>query len=109
MQEGRKLIYTHPEALSLNEMYQVAQSYEEGTDEWLDALLIAARQYPDDEKANLNAACACVQVRRLVDARRYLRKAGTSEQTRYVDNVIRALEGKAKWKMEDGKLIMVEP
>lgn len=48
-------------------------------------------------------------VRRLVDARRYLRKAGTSEQTRYVDNVIRALEGKAKWKMEDGKLIMVEP
>ena len=109
VQEGRKLIYTHPEALSLNEMYQVAQSYEEGTDEWLDALLIAARQYPDDEKANLNAACACVQVRRLVDARRYLRKAGTSEQTRYVDNVIRALEGKAKWKMEDGKLIMVEP
>lgn len=109
VQEGRNLIYTHPEALSLKEMYQVAQSYEEGTDEWLDALLIAARCYPDDKKANLNAACACVQVRRLVDARRYLRKAGTSEQTRYVDNVIRALEGKAKWKMEDGKLIMVEP
>ena len=109
VQEGRNLIYTHPEALSLKEMYQVAQSYEEGTDEWLDALLIAARCYPDDEKANLNAACACVMVRRLVDARRYLRKAGTSEQTRYVDNVIRALEGKAKWKMEDGKLIMVEP
>ena len=38
VKDARRLIYTHPEALSVEEMYQVAKSYEEGTDGWLDAL-----------------------------------------------------------------------
>lgn len=103
---ARKLIYTHPEALSLNEMYRVANSYEEGSDDWLDALLIAAKTYPNDQTANLNAACACVKTKRLVDAKRYLAKAGNSEQTQYVANVIRAMEGSVQWKMEDGKVVV---
>ena len=58
VQQSRRLIYTHPEALSLSEMYRVAESWPEGSDDWLDALLIAARQYPESETANLNAAVA---------------------------------------------------
>lgn len=93
VKEARRLIYTHPEALSLSEMYRVAQSWPEGSDDWLDALLIAARQYPEDETANLNAACACVQTRRLTDAKRYLSLAGESEDAKFVRQVIDAMEG----------------
>ena len=108
VQECRKLIYTHPEALSLQEIYKAALSFGEKTDGWSDALRIAAQQYPEDETANLNAACASVMVHRLVDAKKYLKQAGNSERTKYVANVIRAMEGEVKWKMEDGKLVITD-
>ena len=95
--DARKLIYTHPEALSHMEMYRVAQGYETGSDDWRDALLIAAARFPEDPQANYNAACACIQARRLQDARKYLQKAGTGEQAQYLKNVIDAMEGKVKW------------
>ena len=106
--ECRRLIYTHPEALSTNEIYQVAMSYEEGSAGWVDALLIAARQYPDDETANLNAACASVRTHHLKDAKTYLSKAGNSEQAIYLRQIIQAMEGEVKWKMEKDKLIVTE-
>lgn len=106
VEEARRLIYTHPEALSSLEMYQVAQSYEEGTDEWLDALLAAARQFPDDPTARLNAARACVRVKRLNDAKKHLRRAGDSPDAHYVADVIRAMEGQVEWRIEAGKVII---
>lgn len=107
VKDARRLIYTHPEALSTNEMYQVANSYPAGSDGWLDALLIAAKQYPEDKTANLNAACACVKVKRLKDARHYLSAAGDTEQTQYLSNIISAMDGTAKWTMEDGRIILI--
>lgn len=106
--ESRRLIYTHPEALSIEEMYKVAQTYEEGSDGWLDALLIAANLNPEDKTANLNAACGCVKTKRLTDARRYLKKAGTTPQANYLRDVIDAMEGKKTWKIENGKVIVTE-
>ena len=106
VKEARRLIYTHPEALSTEEMYLVAQSYEEGCDGWLDALLIAARQYPEDKTANLNAACGCVETKRFTDARKYLKKAGSTPQAEYLKDVMDAMEGKKPWKMENGKVIV---
>ena len=108
VKESRRLIYTHPEVLSIEEMYRVAQSYEEGSDGWLDALLIAAQQYPENETANLNAACGCVKARRMTDARNYLNKAGSTTETEYLKDVIDAMEGKKSWKMENGKVIVTE-
>ena len=108
VKEARRLIYTHPEALSTEEMYRVAQSYGEGTDGWLDALLIAARQYPNDVTANLNAACGCVKMRRLTDAKDYLEKAGNLPETTYLADVIRAIEVKVKSIMEGNKVVIIE-
>lgn len=104
--DGRRLIYSHPEALSLSEMFEVAQCYPEGSEGWSDALLIAARQYPEDETANLNAACACVKTKRFSDAKKYLSRAGDSDRARYVADVILAMEGRANWKMEDGRVVI---
>lgn len=105
IKEAKKLIYTHPEALSVEEMYRVAQSYEVGSDGYYEALTIAADRNPDDPTANLNAACACVQARRLKDAEAYLEKAGESRETEYVRRVIRAMQGKGSWRMEHGKVV----
>ena len=108
VEKGRKLIYTHPEGLSLEEMYKVATSYEQGSDNWLDALLIAVKQYPNNETANLNAACGCVMTKRLNDAREYLKKAGNTFAAKYVANVINAMEGDVEWKLENGTVIVEE-
>lgn len=108
VEKGRKLIYTHPEAMSMEEMYKVATSYNEGSDNWLDALLIAVEQFPDDETANLNAACGCVMTKRLVDAKKYLQKAGSTRQAKYVGNVIKAMEGSVNWKVQNGRVVVIE-
>lgn len=108
VKEARRLIYTHPEALSSEEMYLVAQSYEEGSDGWLDALLIAARQYPEDKTANLNAACGCVKMHRLTDAKNYLQKAGDTKEAKEVADVILAMEGKAQWRKEGNNIVITE-
>ena len=106
VEKGRKLIYTHPEAMSMEEMYKVATSYKEGSENWLDALLIAVEQFPDDETANLNAACGCVMTKRLVDAKKYLQKAGATRQARYVGNVIKAMEGSVNWKLVNNRIVI---
>ena len=106
--EAKQLIYTHPEALSQSEMYGVAESFGEGTDGWYDAILTAARQFPRDPVANLNAASASVRMKRLTDAKKYLQKAGSSQDTAYLAGVIKAMEGRAKWKLESGRLILEE-
>lgn len=92
--------------MSLKEMYAVAQSYDEGSDGWFEALTIAAREYPGDYIANLNAACACVKVKRLTDAKRFLKKAGNIPQAQYLANVIKAMEGKCQWTIQDGKIVV---
>lgn len=108
VKDARRLIYTHPEALSMEEMYYVANSFGEGTDGWLDALMIAARQYPDSYTANLNAACACVRMRRLTDARNYLKKLDATDEASYLEDVIRAMEGTVNWRMEGDKVIVTD-
>ena len=106
VKEARRLIYTHPEALSVEEMYKVALSYGEGSDGWLDALMIAATEYPDNPSANLNAASACIRMQRLTDARRMLGRCLPSREKQYLSDVIRAMEGSANWKIENGKVIV---
>lgn len=108
VKESKRIIYTHPEALSVEEMYRVAKSYDEGSDGWFDALTIAANQYPEDKTANLNAACACVRLKRLTDAKRYLKGAGDTRQARYLADIIKAMEGNCKWRMDNGILTVID-
>lgn len=107
VEQGRKLIYTHPEALSAEEMYRVAESYKMGSEEWYDAFVIAAKQFPNDKTANLNAACASVYVKRLRDAGKYLQRAGNTPEAAYVQLVIDAMEGRGNWKMENGRVVIL--
>lgn len=61
VEEGRRLINSHPELLSQYEMYQIACSYPANSPEFLNALRIAEQQFPQDETALLNGAMVALR------------------------------------------------
>lgn len=104
--DAKLLIYTHPEALSLEEMYNVAIGHPAKSDERYEAFIIAVNQYPNDKTANYNAAVACIETKRILDAKKYLSKSGESDETDYLKKVIMAMEGNAEWEIVNGKVII---
>lgn len=74
--EAADLIYTHPQNLSLNEMFRVARRFRPGSDGYRDVFEIAARYFPDDVVANINAAASSLALGDLATSRKYLEKAG---------------------------------
>lgn len=71
-EEGREIIKLHPQQLSLNEMYLVANSYQEGSESFNEVFEIAVRMFPDDDIARLNAAASAINRNDLVMAQKYL-------------------------------------
>ncbi len=82
-EEIERIMHTHPQNLSLNELYIVAREYEPGTDKFTEVFETAVRMYPDDETANLNAANAAMSRGDNAAAERYIAKAGNSPEAVY--------------------------
>ena len=80
LEEAKKVINTRPQKLSLEEMYMVAQSYPKGSEEYNNVFDIAAKMFPEDETANVNAAIAAINRGDKVSAEKYLQKAGTTAE-----------------------------
>ena len=78
--EARRLVFTKPQQLSLEEMFLVAQTCEPGSAEFNEVMEIAVRMFPDDATANLNAACTRLNAGDAAGAKPYLDKAGDSPQ-----------------------------
>ncbi len=89
--------------MSLEEMYRVANSYHRGSADWYDAIIIAARQFPDNQDAQYNAAIASMETHRLKDARLYLEHITTPEAD-YLRDVGSAMEGSVSWKIVNGRV-----
>lgn len=92
--EAKDLIYTDPKQLSLNEMFQVAQTYEPGSEKYNEVFEIAVRMYPNDPVSNLNAAITAIDSRRFDAARRYLAKAADVPEKKLAEAALLMLEGK---------------
>lgn len=92
--QGRVVIQTQPKYLSLNEMYQVANSYPTGSNEFINVFDVAVRMYPNDDVANLNAAAVSLSKKDLKSARKYMEKAN-KQAAEYENNlgVLYCLEG----------------
>jgi outer membrane protein OmpA-like peptidoglycan-associated protein len=75
VEEAKQIIKTRPQQLSLNEMFLVANTYPEGSKEFMDVFETAARIFPDDPVANLNAAASALLSSDAARAERYLEKA----------------------------------
>ena len=56
VEQGREIIKTRPDKMNHNEMYQVAASYREGSDEYNRIIRMIAARFPGDRIANNNAA-----------------------------------------------------
>lgn len=78
VEEAKQILKTHPQQLSLQEMFLVAQTMEPGSAEFNEVFDIAVRMFPDDPTANLNAAFADLQRRDIASAEKHLQKADNS-------------------------------
>lgn len=83
--EGREIIKTQPQYLSLNEMYLVANTYPKGSNDFINVFDIAVRMYPEDAVANLNAAAVALSKKDLPGARKYLDKSD-KQTAEYANN-----------------------
>ena len=77
LSEAKNVLKSHPQNLSLNEMYLIANSYEKDQAEFIELFETAVRLFPEDEVANLNAATAALARKDIPNAERYLAKVHT--------------------------------
>lgn len=89
----RRIMAESPQKLSLSELFALAQSYEQGSAEYNNVIETAARLYPNDATANLNAANAAMSRKDFSSAEAYLSKAGTSGEAVYARGVLAGLQG----------------
>lgn len=93
VEEAKGLLYTDPKQLSLNEMFQVAQTYEPGSEPFREVFDIAVRIYPDDPVSNLNAANIAIASGQTERAQRYLAKADNSPEKQLAESALAMLAG----------------
>ena len=91
LQEARIMTRIHPELLSLEELYNVATSYTKGSNAYLRVMKTAAKTYPDNQIANLNAANACIEAGQISEAIYYADKAGDLPEAIHARGVIAAI------------------
>ena len=87
VEEIKRTLKSQPGKLSLEELYIAAQTMETGSDEFNEVFEIAARLYPDDATANLNAAYTAINRRDMKRAAACLAKAGHSPEAVYARGV----------------------
>ena len=74
--ESKEIIQKNPQLLSLQEIFNLAQTYEKGSPEFNHAFQVAVLMFPNDPTANLNAAAMEIQKGdNLTEAKKYLAKA----------------------------------
>ncbi len=86
VEEGKEILRTKPQQLSLNEMFLIANTYDTGTKEFTDVFDTAVRLFPDDPVANLNAAASSLSRNDVIRAREYLQKADSGSPA-YANNM----------------------
>lgn len=84
--EAKTIINTRPQQLSLDEMYQVANSYPVGSGNLTEVFETAVRLYPNNEVANLNAGAAALSANNIQNAEKYLQKADWNSPE-YINNM----------------------
>ena len=66
-------------------MYQVANSYPKGSDDFVNVFDIAVRMYPNDPVANLNSAAVALSRKDIKTAMRFMEKAN-KQTAEYLNN-----------------------
>ncbi len=88
LSEIRRVYATNPRYLSLNELFLLANSLQPGSPEYDEVFELAARLYPDNLTANLNAANSAMNRGNYESALHYLDRAGNSPEVDYARGVL---------------------
>ena len=91
LDEAKEVIKRRPQNLSLNEMFMVANTYPNGSQEFIDIFETAVRIYPESEIANMNAATAALSRNDLINAERYLAKVRSEKYPAEYNNAMGVL------------------
>ena len=93
VEEIQEVMRTNPKRLGLDEIYVLAAAYEQNSPEYLDVMETAARLYPKNVQANINAANAAMARGDYVLAAQYLDKAGNDAGALYAKANLLMLKG----------------
>lgn len=91
--EIAKVFAKNPSRLSLRELFIYAETLDPKSKEYADVFYTAARMYPEDQTANLNAGNSALASGDLSLAETYLSKAGETPQAQYARGVLAAKKG----------------
>ena len=91
----RALVTTRPQNLSLEEFYLATKGLDPQSELYAEIFDVAAKMYPEDPVANINAANAAMQRGDLKSAAKYIGRAGNIPEAIYARGVLSALEGDA--------------
>ena len=94
IEQIKELIKTRPQVLSLDQFMQAAQTYEPGSEEFNEVFDVAVRMYPDDQTANINAACAALLSGNTESAAKFLKKAGETPEALNARGALALLENR---------------
>lgn len=86
--EIREVMRTNPRNLSLDELFLLANSCTPGSEEYDEVFSLAARLYPDNLTANLNAANSAMNRGQYAEAARFLDRAGDTPETEYARGIL---------------------
>jgi outer membrane protein OmpA-like peptidoglycan-associated protein len=75
LDEAKELVKTKPQQLSLDEMFQLANSYPKNSAEFKEVFAVASRLYPDNDYANVNSGALAIENGAYDDALARLSKA----------------------------------
>lgn len=91
--EGKEMIKTRPDLMSVSEIQQVADSYGKGSPEYVDCLVRGAKAYPNDVTAVNNAALALMEADRTDEAIRLLDNSPAEGELLNMKGVVYAKTG----------------
>lgn len=93
VEEIRRVFDTYPRNLSLNELFILANSYQEGTPEFDNVMNTAAILFPDNPIASLNAANSAINIKDYTRAETLLSKLSPTPDVIYARGILAACQG----------------
>jgi tetratricopeptide (TPR) repeat protein len=86
IEEAKEIFKTHPQQLSMEELFLVANTYPEGSRSFVEVFETAAELYPENKIANLNIAAAALKAKDVERAEKYLQLA-EDDSPEYTNNL----------------------
>ena len=94
LEEARIVFHSQPKNLSIEEMFRIAQTLPEGSQQYMNVFKTAVLYHPENPVANLNAACIALMQGDVVSAEKYLLRAPDSKEKTLATGVVYMLKGR---------------